>query len=302
MHDEASHLPITIVRPSIIGSTWLEPTPGWIDNLNGATGMMTAQYKGILRIIPLKLDGVADIIPVDVVSNMLIAAGWQRANMSGHDIPIIHCTSGQLNPITWGRMMEVTNKNCHKNPLLNYLRDPNVTGTMSPSMFALQHTLYHVLPAYFLDFMAKLTGSKPILVKVVKKLEQALMTLWYFFTQEWYFASKNLINLHENMSEEDRKTFNIDIRELDWQKYVENYQFGIRAYILRDDLSTLPLARRKAFRNKIMNGTMKMALLAFVLSLINRKTKLISKLWYYLQITSIYLLRFSSSSRKAVSV
>lgn len=43
------------------------------------------------------------------------------------------------------------------------------------------------------------------LVKVVKKLENALMTLWYFFTQEWYFASKNLINLHENMSEEDRK-------------------------------------------------------------------------------------------------
>jgi fatty acyl-CoA reductase len=36
---EASNLPLIIVRPSIIGSTWREPLPGWTDNMNGPTGI-----------------------------------------------------------------------------------------------------------------------------------------------------------------------------------------------------------------------------------------------------------------------
>ncbi len=30
-------LPVAIVRPSIIGSTWKGPIAGWVDNFNGAT-------------------------------------------------------------------------------------------------------------------------------------------------------------------------------------------------------------------------------------------------------------------------
>lgn len=32
-------LPIIIIRPSIIGAIWKEPLPGWIDNVNGPTGI-----------------------------------------------------------------------------------------------------------------------------------------------------------------------------------------------------------------------------------------------------------------------
>ena len=28
-------IPCAIVRPSIVGATWREPFPGWIDNFNG---------------------------------------------------------------------------------------------------------------------------------------------------------------------------------------------------------------------------------------------------------------------------
>ena len=40
--EEGSHLPLVIVRPSIIGATWKEPMPGWTDNLNGPTGLFVA--------------------------------------------------------------------------------------------------------------------------------------------------------------------------------------------------------------------------------------------------------------------
>jgi len=35
----ATDLPIVIMRPSIVVASWKEPIPGWVDNLNGPTGM-----------------------------------------------------------------------------------------------------------------------------------------------------------------------------------------------------------------------------------------------------------------------
>lgn len=40
--DEAGGLPVAIVRPSIVTAAWKEPFPGWIDNVNGPTGLLTA--------------------------------------------------------------------------------------------------------------------------------------------------------------------------------------------------------------------------------------------------------------------
>jgi fatty acyl-CoA reductase len=35
MATEGKGLPAIIVRPSIVGSTWKDPLPGWSDNFNG---------------------------------------------------------------------------------------------------------------------------------------------------------------------------------------------------------------------------------------------------------------------------
>lgn len=45
------------------------------------------------------------------------------------------------------------------------------------------------------------------------------------------------------MSEEDRETFNFDIKHLDWNVYIENYVLGARRFLLNEDMKTLPAAR-----------------------------------------------------------
>uniref|UniRef100_A0A914WK32 Fatty acyl-CoA reductase n=3 Tax=Plectus sambesii TaxID=2011161 RepID=A0A914WK32_9BILA len=77
--EDSGHLPVVIVRPSIIGAVWKEPIPGWMDNLNGATGIFAAVGKGVLTNMCGSTSATADIIPVDIVSNLLIVAAWQRA-------------------------------------------------------------------------------------------------------------------------------------------------------------------------------------------------------------------------------
>jgi len=74
-------LPIIIIRPSIVGAIWKEPLPGWIDNVNGPTGIFIGVGKGLLTDMCGNVDIKTDIIPVDIVANMLIAAAVYRAKM-----------------------------------------------------------------------------------------------------------------------------------------------------------------------------------------------------------------------------
>ncbi len=73
---ECKEIPCTIVRPSIVGASWREPFPGWIDNFNGPTALFAAIGKGILRTMRGNFNCTADIIPVDIPVNLMIAAGW----------------------------------------------------------------------------------------------------------------------------------------------------------------------------------------------------------------------------------
>jgi len=235
------------------------------------------------------------------VSNMLIAAGWQRANMTGNVMPVIHCTTGQLNPITWGKFRQNARESCEKFPLLNQLRQPYVAATLSPLRFEVVHALNHLLPAYCLDIAARLSGSKPIFVRIVNRLKYAIVTMNYFGINEWYFASKNLVDLHETLSEEDRKKFNIDIREMDWGSYIENFALGIRQHILKDDLSTVPLARQKAFRAKIVTNTLSVGFVAFVVRLLVRRYETFGKIWQYIMKMFVRIYHLLPKVRRAIA-
>ena len=47
VNQEREHLPISIVRPSIVAGAIKEPLPGWVDNLNGPTGIMNKRAMAL---------------------------------------------------------------------------------------------------------------------------------------------------------------------------------------------------------------------------------------------------------------
>ncbi len=102
----ASELPVGIIRPSIVSSSWKEPFPGWTDNFNGPIGICLGIGTGVLHYIPGDPQAVADIVPVDIVANYMIAVGWYLGNSAPSkgkaDPPVFNCTSGDINPCTWG--------------------------------------------------------------------------------------------------------------------------------------------------------------------------------------------------------
>lgn len=83
----------------------------------------------------------------------------------------------------------------------------------------------------------------------------------YFTTHEWRFISENPIQLLEKMSPEDRRVFYFDVRTIDWPSYIETYALGTRRFILKDDPSTLPAARRHMTRLVQANVTISIRIL-----------------------------------------
>jgi fatty acyl-CoA reductase len=64
-------------------------------------------------------------------------------------------------------------------------------------------------------------------------------------TNSWKFHDSNIRSLLSSLSHEDRELYCFDITRLQWRDYLADYIAGIRLFLLREDTSTLPDARKR---------------------------------------------------------
>lgn len=101
-----------------------EPFVGWVDNWNGPTGIVSAVGKGLFRTIMCNKDIVADLIPVDIVINLMVVAAWRTGTSKSSGLTIYNCSTGEQKPVTWGSFVELSIENMRKHPLGNYYIQP----------------------------------------------------------------------------------------------------------------------------------------------------------------------------------
>jgi fatty acyl-CoA reductase len=131
---ESANIRCVIVRPSIVGATWLEPFPGWIDNFNGPTGLFQAFNMGILRCMVGKREVNVDIIPVDVCIHMIIAAAWYTGSKKINKLQVYNCTLNNEDRMTWGTIEDYSNYASAKYP------SPSSNLLLTPSFKFTTHT------------------------------------------------------------------------------------------------------------------------------------------------------------------
>lgn len=56
-----------------------EPIPGWIDNINGPSGVIAGAGCGLLRVSRGDSRCIAEMVPVDLVVNSMIAISYKTA-------------------------------------------------------------------------------------------------------------------------------------------------------------------------------------------------------------------------------
>ncbi|XP_071580009.1 putative fatty acyl-CoA reductase CG5065 [Temnothorax nylanderi] len=246
LQQERDSLPVAIVRPSIVLSSYREPVAGWAESYNGPTGIIAAAAKGFLRTMLCHEDKVADLVPVDIVISLMICAAWRTAIMQRTDtIPVYNCCTGFQNLITWKKFVDLSFKYCRLHPMENVLWYPDGRCHSSAMANKLCAIFLHNIPAYILDTLARLKGSQPIMVPLQAKLSKAAKCSEFFRTKQWNFRDDNVQQLGEQLSPEDRKTFMFDVSQIEWSSYLEHYILGIRQYILRESPDTLPAAQSR---------------------------------------------------------
>lgn len=86
------------------------------------------------------------------------------------------------------------------------------------------------------------------MIKVQDKLAKAVECLEYFTTHQWTWNDDNVRNLLTHMSERDRESFQFDVNEIHWEKYMEKYVLGFREFLFKQSPKSLPSSRRKMSR------------------------------------------------------
>lgn len=69
-----------------VSPTLNEPVKGWLDNFNGAVGLLIAIGKGMLKVALLDPDTRDNYVPVDIVIKALIVAAWKHGSRITYDI------------------------------------------------------------------------------------------------------------------------------------------------------------------------------------------------------------------------
>lgn len=245
LQSEYGDIPVVIVRPSIVTATMTSPVAGWVDNLNGPTGLISGVGKGLLRALKVNSDLVGDLIPVEFPINLMIVAACYRVIKPTNKITVYNCSSGSQNPVTWGEFKTHAMTAWNKFPTDGMLWYPDVSFTVNPVIFSAQVWCYHYFPAYVYDCIARLVGKKPMMVRLYGKAHHAMECLEFYTTHQWNFVSQNPGRLMEKLCRADRDIFNFDVRSIDWKTYIQTYVCGVRQFILKDDLASLPAAKSR---------------------------------------------------------
>ncbi|XP_060074421.1 fatty acyl-CoA reductase 1-like [Ylistrum balloti] len=280
--EECADIPTAIFRPSIVGATWDDPVPGWVDNYNGPTGLLAAIGCGLLRIMKGDFHATADIIPVDFTAKMMIATAWYTVVHKPENLSVYHCTTGQINRFTWGQMERMSYSFMMKNPVNTVARVPNPRFTKNAIWHDLNVVFDHLIPAYLMDFYMWISGKRPIFVKIQERLRKSVASLDYFTSQEWNFNNAGLYKILEVMTPEDKKDFNFDPKMINWAEYMEAYCLGTKRFVMKEELEELPKARNTLKKLQRINMASNVILIIVIWRLLYNRVPIAKSLWNFL--------------------
>ncbi|CRL01949.1 CLUMA_CG015216, isoform A [Clunio marinus] len=243
VHSYREKFPIVIARPSIVTAAWKTPFPGWIEGLNGPTGLLIGAGKGVIRSMHGNPNHNSEAVPVDITINAIIILAYKRSGMSKDICYFCNLTESGANPLTWGDTINIGRKLFYDYPMCQSLWYPN--GSIKPNYYKHMFCVifFHYLPAYFIDFLMIIFRQKPFLVKVQKRVSQGLKVLQYYTTREWIFINENFLKLHRELNDVDKKKFSCDLFQIDITEYLLNFIKGTRYYLLKESPESLPKAR-----------------------------------------------------------
>ena len=247
LRKELQGSPLTILRPAIVESALIEPSPGWIEGVKVADAILMAYAREKVVFFPGDPDGIVDIIPVDLVANSIIIAVAEllkeqlknpSKNQSKHRV--YQCCSSGVNPVKIRQLIKFTQQEADINHLKHdrlFYRKPKRPFIMVRKKVFLAMMSTVKFPIMGINKISKLFGGNAQ-GELLENLDTGmkLSTVFSFYTQPSYiFHNEKLMALHDRLSEADRALFPVDATLIDWEDYIRNVHIpGLNKYALKE--------------------------------------------------------------------
>lgn len=236
------NMPIVIIRPAMITSTFSDPFPGWIEGVKTVDTVIVSYGKGMLKCFPVDQKTACDIIPVDMVANAMIATAAEHFNDSGSHT-VYHVASSYRNPIMYKQITEVSIHYFKKSPLLGrdgmpiVPKPPVFLSTMA--MFRLYTGLRFRLPLQILGLLSitlpSQFGDKYQCQNRKFKMAMRLVKLYEpYLVFKGIFDDRNLETLRiKNEAKETNDLPGFSPKCIDWEDYFINTHIpGLVTHVL----------------------------------------------------------------------
>lgn len=150
MLDLKDDLPLVIIRPTIVTSTYKEPFPGWVEGIRTIDSLAVGFGKGKLTCFVGDPTSVVDVIPADMVANAMTVAMVAHANQWTTKTPIYQVGSSVRNPIRFTLLHELGHDYFTKHPWIDKEGKPVIVGKVkvlgSMASFRRYISIYYILP------------------------------------------------------------------------------------------------------------------------------------------------------------
>ncbi|KAI4311359.1 hypothetical protein MLD38_036263 [Melastoma candidum] len=247
IHEQRDKVPVVIIRPSVIESTFQEPFPGWIQGNRVLEPVIITYGKGRLSGALADPEVVLDIVPLDVVANTMVATMAKHGKSPEHGLHVYHATSSTVNPCTMYDLFRSFYLHFASAPLKD-AKGSDIPVEEVKFFDSADDYQAHVerdvlqkgmIESGITDPKAKLVNGLGRKYKRVAESITHLGKLYepYFFNRV-RFDNNNTDKLIKEMSGEERMAFPMDPREIDWEDYFVNIHIpGVRKHVLKKPIA-----------------------------------------------------------------
>ncbi|OMJ67192.1 hypothetical protein SteCoe_35719 [Stentor coeruleus] len=239
--NETKGLPLCIVRPTIVGGSWEEPYPGWVDTVSAA-GFLYLSLGDIETIVGNK-NFIGDQIPVDYVANCAIVATVHACKVG--KLPIMHINTSSRNPVLWKRCVKIVCEYWNNYPTNKYNGHCKLALVPSFTIYKILSYFTRYLPILILTILTKVSKAPSLVeslqnkIKVFQKESIINVAISNFIIHEWIFESKQVTELLKVMSPKELQIFNFDVSKIDWEICLTTFLQGIKKNILKEKVEAL---------------------------------------------------------------
>eukprot|EP01094_Clydonella_sp_ATCC50884_P002152 TRINITY_DN11657_c0_g1_i1.p1 TRINITY_DN11657_c0_g1~~TRINITY_DN11657_c0_g1_i1.p1 ORF type:complete len:1182 (-),score=509.15 TRINITY_DN11657_c0_g1_i1:235-3780(-) len=252
-------IPLFVFRPSIIGASYKEPSPGWLDAISAASSLYLTAGVGVMKfVLARRPDRIGDQVPADTVVNSVIAGtadimdGQNRFN-------VVQCGTSKNKPLTWAFVRKVILPYIVRKPPRRVFSKPDFNFVTSDTLYHIMYFLQYRVPVVAFKAYANTLGTEKqrkqakTYESLSRRVGMIADNFEFFVNNEWIFDTANTYAIWEKMSPQEQIEFNFDMRQIDWEEYLLTFVYGMKTHILKEQTvyplldRSMPIALRRDF-------------------------------------------------------